>query len=32
VSTEQFENRAQAAKRERQIKNRKSRDYIEALV
>ena len=32
VCTEQFENRFEAIKRERQIKRRKSRDYIEGLV
>ena len=32
VHTEQFDTRSQAVKRERQIKNRKSRDFIEALV
>ena len=32
VHTEQFDTRAQATQRERQIKKRKSREYIEALV
>ena len=32
VHTEQFATRAQATQRERQIKKRKSREYIEALV
>ena len=32
VHTEQFDTRSQATKRERQIKKRKSREYIEALV
>ena len=32
VYTEQFDTRSQAVNRERQIKRRKSRDYIEALV
>ena len=32
VYSEQYETRCQATKRERQIKNRKSKVYIEALV
>ncbi len=32
VHTEQFDTRSAAVKRERQIKNRKSKDFIEALV
>ena len=32
VHTEQFDTRSQATQRERQIKKRKSREYIEALV